>query len=40
MKEFYQWLRNIGYSDKELETLSISHLEILQDEYLSLLYGE
>ena len=40
MKEFWQWLHNIGYSDSELETLPSNHLEALQHEYLMLLYGE
>ena len=39
MKEFKMWLNAIGYTDEELETISISHLEILADEYLSLMYG-
>jgi hypothetical protein len=39
MKEFKMWLNAIGYTDEELETISKSHLEILENEYLSLLYG-
>lgn len=39
VKEFKMWLNNIGYTDEELETISTKHLEILEDEYLSLLYG-
>ena len=39
VKEFKMWLNNIGYTDEELETISDKHLEILEDEYLSLLYG-
>lgn len=40
VKEFKMWLNNIGYSDEELETISESHLSILEDEYLSLLCGD
>ena len=39
MKEFYEWLHNIGYTDAELEILPSNHLEALQHEYLMLLYG-
>lgn len=39
VKEFKMWLNNIGYTDEELETIGIDHLSILEDEYLSLLYG-
>ena len=39
VKEFKMWLNNIGYTDEELETISTEHLSILEDEYLSLLYG-
>ena len=37
MKEFYQWLINIGYSEKELETITEDHLNILKKEYTDLL---
>ena len=40
MKQFWEWLHNIGYTDNELETLPASHLAILQDEYLMLMYGD
>lgn len=40
MKQFYEWLHNIGYTDNELNVLSSNHLEALQQEYLMLLYGE
>ena len=40
MKQFYEWLHNIGYSDNELMKLPANHLEALQQEYLMLLYGE
>lgn len=39
VKEFKMWLNNIGYTDEELETIDVNHLSILEDEYLSLLYG-
>ena len=39
VNEFKMWLNNIGYSDEELENLDDNHLYILEDEYLSLLYG-
>ena len=39
VKEFKMWLNNIGYSDEELETIDSNRLSILEDEYLSLLYG-
>ena len=39
MKEFKMWLNAIGYTDEELEHISQSHLEILEAEYLSLMYG-
>ena len=37
MKEFNKWLNNIGYSDDEIKTLSVSYLEILQAEYTTLM---
>lgn len=39
VKEFKMWLNNIGYTDEELETIDNNYLSILEDEYLSLLYG-
>ncbi len=39
VNEFKMWLNNIGYTDEELETIDDNHLSILEDEYLSLLYG-
>lgn len=39
MKEFYEWLHNIGYTDNELMNIAPNHLEALQQEYLMLLYG-
>jgi len=39
VNEFKMWLNNIGYSDEELENIDNNYLSILEDEYLSLLYG-
>ncbi len=39
VNEFKMWLNNIGYSDEELESIDNNYLSILEDEYLSLLYG-
>ena len=39
MKEFKMWLNSIGYTDEELDNISQNHLEILEAEYLSLLFG-
>ena len=37
MKEFWQWLINIGYTEGELENLNKNHMEILKKEYTDLL---
>ena len=37
MKDFLYWLNSIGYSNEEINTLSKSHIKILQDEYTMLM---
>jgi len=37
MKQFWEWVINIGYTEKEIDTLSKNHIEILMKEFSDLL---
>ena len=37
MKQFLEWLHNLGYSDEDIDRLPYNHIIILEDEYISLM---
>lgn len=37
MKMFWDWVRRIGYTEDEIKKLSKRHIEILMEEFSSLL---